>query len=161
MVRKSISNAPIISRVAVNAARTRSRSSGWMRDESASNVTTPSPGATPHMRWARSSMAMSSVSTFHAHRATPAASVAMRRWSASHIGGVVLSRDIGSSRGGPDLAWFTAALRSPGRVPSRSNGPCTIQDILNRLGFSVANSDAQCSPKATLHAYSFILDNRP
>ena len=64
-----------------------------MRADKSSNVTVPSP-ATPHRPCARSSIAMLLVSTFHAQRATPAASVAIRRWFASHTGGVVPCDDI-------------------------------------------------------------------
>src|SRR5215218_7191282 len=63
-----------------------------MRAERSSKVTA-SP-TTPHRPCARSSRAISSVSTFHDHSATPAASVAIRKRLASHTEVPVVCPDI-------------------------------------------------------------------
>jgi len=78
--------------VQAKAARTRSRSAGWMWDDRSSKVTLARTGM-PHRPNAASSMTSLSSSTFQDHRATPAASSARFRLSASQSGaiGVVLS----------------------------------------------------------------------
>jgi hypothetical protein len=82
-----------MSRVAARDARTLSRSSGWMREDSSSKVIMPELG-TPHKSCARSSMVNTSVSTFQAHRETPAASVATRSCQTSHSNALVRWGDI-------------------------------------------------------------------
>src|SRR3954466_4783061 len=60
--------------------------------DSVSNVTFSSFFEISHRSYARSSMVMASVSTFHDHKATPAASVAARRCLSCQTG-IVLSPD--------------------------------------------------------------------
>src|SRR3712207_6768372 len=64
-----------------------------MRADRSVKVSGPSRG-TPQRAWARSSMAISSVSTFHDHRPSPAASLAVLRRSAFHTGASDPSHDI-------------------------------------------------------------------
>ncbi|SEM70743.1 hypothetical protein SAMN04488003_103193 [Loktanella fryxellensis] len=83
MMRKSISTGPMTARVALNAARTRSRSAEWIYAERSSNVTSQSIGM-PQRACALSSIAGASVSTCHGHRVTPAASTAQISVCGSH-----------------------------------------------------------------------------
>jgi hypothetical protein len=76
------------------AALTLSRSSGWMRADRSSKVTGPSAPPQQPCACARSSMEIASVSTFHDHSATPAASVAIRTRCASHTWGLVFAQTL-------------------------------------------------------------------
>src|SRR5690348_6699434 len=86
-----------------------------MWEERSSKVTGPLVIGTPQRRCARSSNAISSVSTCQDHKATPAASVAIRKRLASHTGGVVLSRDIGgiSQSASPNHRGQASLPRTP------------------------------------------------
>ncbi len=84
-MRKSISYGPATDRVPRNAARTRSRSAGWMWADKVSNSTSRVQGR-PHSSNALSSIVKRLVSTFQDQSATHAASMASRRCSRRHRG---------------------------------------------------------------------------